>query len=239
MKIKSIAVEVRETVSLPGYCNSTRGVILTGEVHEGDSEEASYRFLKYTAEERVHGELDAILEAAGEPPKFFEGQRFDVLCSDRLRCVAAIPAGHDGPASWWRIRQGFREAQAKAFAEKHAGACEYTVMQWSQEEGLPSLAGLEMTGVPRRTRDVGPEPDYCEECHEELGGLDPVHLLCDDCYQAEDEHPPDEAAQAPGDPDPGDWICPKCDPNPNTDRVKRLCYAHSLTDKELEEECGF
>lgn len=227
MRISSIAVEVKETVSLPGYCNTSHCVRYEAALDPSDNAEKMYRELLALAKFKVYHEIDKALEREDEPPKFHMGNRFDVLSSHRLKRVAVVPSGYDAhPSVWHHVKSGFTEAKAKAFAEKHASVYGHLVMEWSEEAGLPGLAESEMAG---RNRDVGPEPDYCEECHDPISEMDPSHTLCDDCYQSEDEATP-EAAPVPIEAEPATGVvCPKCDPNPAPGKIQLLCSEHEET----------
>lgn len=126
MKITSISVEVRETVSLPGYCNATRGIVFTAKLGKHDVAGDCIAILTERAEDEVHHEVDDILEAAGEPPKFYAGGRFVPVYSPGGGCAAVVPPGYRAlPVGWYEVKgcAGYRRetAQRLAMGAVHGG----------------------------------------------------------------------------------------------------------------------
>lgn len=119
MKIKTIVVEVRETVSLPGYANVSRGVSLEGKLSKGEGWKRTHARLTEMAEDLVFQEIDDALEANGVPPKHYSGLRYTPVYSVGGNSTAVIPSGYrDLPSGWYEVRDrtGYRRGTAERLA---------------------------------------------------------------------------------------------------------------------------
>ena len=174
MKVTRVSVEVRETVSLPGYANVSRGVTITAKIAGFGFEEAHGRIQKQ-AEKLVHRQIDDVLEEAGEPPKYFDGQRYSPVSCWRTGDSAVVPSGYVALPEGWstvRTRTGFRSATAERLA-------------MGEVRGNGRYLGVLQDGdcLPRNPIDSKPvdesESDRCDGCGDVLEDL----AYCSECYQ--------------------------------------------------------
>lgn len=163
MKVTRVSVEVRETVSLPGYANVSRGVTITAKIAGFGFEEAHGRIQKQ-AEKLVHRQIDDVLEEAGEPPKYFDGQRYSPVSCWRTGDSAVVPSGYVALPEGWstvRTRTGFRSATAERLA-------------MGEVRGNGRYLGVLQDGdcLPRNPIDSKPvdesESDRCDGCGDAL-----------------------------------------------------------------------
>lgn len=101
MNITTITVGWQETVSLPEYNNVRPSVSLTiipDAVEPGEAPWTADAVNLYVGEELmplvkkiVQDEVDAALEAAGRPPKYYQGTRYQAVKSWGQRRVLIIP----------------------------------------------------------------------------------------------------------------------------------------------------
>lgn len=152
MRIRSITVEARETVSLPGYNNLVRGVTLVANINKQDDPAVCYDALSFMADARLREEIDEALEDNGLPPKYFEGERYGVAFSSHQKRVAVLPsrAAHAPLPSGWSwyygtngMSTGFREATARRIAEKEAARTGYVVHVESDVRNLPGASSFD------------------------------------------------------------------------------------------------
>lgn len=182
MKITRVSVEVRETVSLPGYANVSRGVTITAKIGGFGFEEAHGRIQKQ-AEKLAHRQIDDALEEAGEPPKYFDGQRYSPVSCWRTGDSAVVPSGYVALPEGWgtvRTRTGFRSATAERLA-------------MGEVRGNGRYLGVLQDGdcLPRNPIDSKPvdesESDRCDGCGVAQPDVDP-YLISAALAKAEAEN---------------------------------------------------
>ena len=225
MRITSIYVSCRETVSLPGYANATRETGLTAEPGHSQDPKEVHAILLRLCQERVHEELDDILEAAGEPPKFYKGPRYRAIECPALGVTAVLPDDDFRSLyGWYTLGRGFRLKAALDVAKKHSGKCLGLV------NGMAELPRPDES-KPEPGRVIDSDSDFCEDCNKAIGQFDPVHTLCDDCYQPEEgDGASPEVAPTPIEAEAASGIvCPKCDHTPAPGKIQLLCSEHEET----------
>jgi hypothetical protein len=104
VKITSVSVGLRRTESLPGYSNVAPSINLTAEVEEGEEWLEVKEQLTRTVNVYVETQIDDALEAAGQPPKYYQGPRFTLLRWKNLDLYVIVPDQEvqldDLPGEW-------------------------------------------------------------------------------------------------------------------------------------------
>lgn len=78
MKIETITAHYSLTQSLSGYCNVRPGLSATAALDEGDDPDQAMDDLVAQLKKKVRGLVDEALEQDCQPPRYFDGQRYDL-----------------------------------------------------------------------------------------------------------------------------------------------------------------
>lgn len=92
MHITQITINFTETCTLGDYSNTKPSVELTAILDAGDDVQAVLGELVATAKSVIQDKIDEELERVGKPPKYWTGERYDVIYSHTARFVAVVPA---------------------------------------------------------------------------------------------------------------------------------------------------
>lgn len=92
MRITQITINFTETCNLGDYSNTKPSVELTAILDAGDDVQAVLGELVATAKGVIHDKIDDELERVDKPPKYWQGDRYDVIYSHTTRFVAIVPA---------------------------------------------------------------------------------------------------------------------------------------------------
>lgn len=118
MRITQITVNFTETCNLGDYSNTKPSVELTATLDAGDDVQAVLGELVATAKSVIHDKIDDELERVDKPPKYWSGERYDVIYSMTTRFVAIVPAATitqlDG--GFYHYQEGVRYPAAKKAA---------------------------------------------------------------------------------------------------------------------------
>lgn len=92
MHITQITLNFTETCNLGDYSNTKPAIELTASLDAGDDVHAVIDDLASTAKKVIYEKIDDELEKVGKPPKYWEGQKWDVIYSHTTQLVAIVPA---------------------------------------------------------------------------------------------------------------------------------------------------
>ncbi|MBX3014837.1 MAG: hypothetical protein KF832_25175 [Caldilineaceae bacterium] len=123
MHITQITINFSETCNLGDYSNTKPSVELTAQLDVTDDVHVVLDELVTTAKGVIHEKIDNELERVGKPPKYWDGERYDVIYSYRNQFVAIVPAATisqlDGGFS--RYLEGVRLPAAQQAAQIQLG----------------------------------------------------------------------------------------------------------------------
>lgn len=92
MRITQVTVNFSETCNLGDYSNTKPSIELTALLDAGDDVYGVLDSLVAIAKRVLHDKIDEELERVSKPPKYWDGQRWDVIYSHTTQFVAIVPA---------------------------------------------------------------------------------------------------------------------------------------------------
>jgi len=145
MEIKCVSVSVSRTVSLPEYSNMRFGLSLNAELEEGEEAHQVANDLRDKAIAYVEEECNKALEREGEPAKFYDGLRYDVIIFLNTVFIKASDSTLDGVSHLFYTtlsrHPGHRWSYAVTLAERTA-----------VEKGMHWHPGNTLIGEPEAVR---------------------------------------------------------------------------------------
>ncbi|MDD5367476.1 MAG: hypothetical protein PHQ40_00460 [Anaerolineaceae bacterium] len=123
MKIIEIRAGWEETCSLPEYCNVRPSVHYTATVEEGEDPIIYQENLLQMAKEQVRNQVDEALEMANRPPKYYQGQRAQIILSREHRTIVVLDDMAEWPAGYtqsYEFERGLRPETALKKADEKA-----------------------------------------------------------------------------------------------------------------------
>lgn len=105
MRITQITVNFAETCNLGDYSSTKPSIELTALLDVSDDVHAVIDELINTAKTVLHAKIDEELELVGKSPKYWAGDRYDVIYGRTIRFAAIVPA-----ASVTQLDGGFYSA---------------------------------------------------------------------------------------------------------------------------------
>jgi len=134
MQIIEITISYEATQSLSDYSNVRPGIRLTVRLDEGDDPVITQQALLNEVRTIIHKEIDDCLIADGKAPRYYMGQRYQVVYNMERHIIALLPdetkpVDLPGPGSWFHeAPRRLRLDQARRIAHRFAGDREYQVM---------------------------------------------------------------------------------------------------------------
>ncbi|MGE3487932.1 MAG: hypothetical protein AB7L09_24695 [Nitrospira sp.] len=91
MRITQITLNFTETCNLGDYSNTKPSIELTALLDAGDDVQVVIDELVTRAKSVIHDKIDEELEKVDRAPKYWKGDRYDVIYSLRTNMVAIVP----------------------------------------------------------------------------------------------------------------------------------------------------
>lgn len=122
MRITQVTLNFTETCNLGDYSNTKPSIELTALLDAGDDVHVVIDELVATAKSVIHDKIDEELEKVDRAPKYWKGDRYDVIYALRTNMVAIVPqdsiAQLDG--GFYHAGRGVRYEAAKGRAKERA-----------------------------------------------------------------------------------------------------------------------